>query len=100
MEIKKVWVKASCAAGWSMGVKFSDAVRGMVRHSRGYVDPENMSLSEFLEQVDDQRISLMLVEQKVDEEGRPKYPDFGCLGDNFNEAKVFSDGNGGEGAAK
>ena len=92
MKIKKVLVTASCAAGWGVAGKFSDAVREMARRSRGFVDPDEMTLSEFLAMVDDQRISLMLADPGEDGEDNSTRRDFACLGDNFNDAKfIFAD---------
>ncbi len=87
MKTKRMYVYASCAAGWARSNSLASAIREMVRYSRGYIDPKKMTLAEFLEAVDDQRITLHLYEEMPD----GKFRDAGCLGDNYNTAKLFEE---------
>ena len=87
MKTKRMYVMASCAAGWGRGVSLASAIREMVRYSRGYVNPKRMTLSRFLEAVDNQQITLHLYEEMPD----GKFRDAGCLGDNYNTTKLFEE---------
>ena len=89
MKTKKIWIHAKCAAGWARREKFADAVRAMARYSRGYVDLDTMTVSEFLDRVSDQRIQLMLFEKAEEKDGEPILTAFGDLGDDFNDAKII-----------
>lgn len=95
MKVTNISVKAQCAAGWARESKFTDAVRAMIRHSRGCIDrsheidPDRMTLSEFLDAIDDQRISFTLFAPSG-EDGKPSR-EIGCLGDRYNEAKIWEE---------
>ena len=82
----KVYVQAACPAGWARAEKFSDAIREMMRYSRGFIDP-CMTLSEFLKMIDEQQVGLTLLEETPD----GKFKEVGILGDDFNTAKLIQE---------
>lgn len=82
----KVYVQAACPTGWARAEKFSDAIREMMRHSRGFVEPE-MRLGKFLKMIDEQQVGLTLLEETPD----GKFKEVGILGDDFNTAKLIQE---------
>ncbi len=93
MKLTRILIKAQCAAGWARESKFTDAVRAMIKHSRGCldrdhdIDPDKMTLTEFLDAIDDQRITFSL---QTGGQGQ-FFREIGCLGDSYNMAKIWKE---------
>ncbi len=90
METTNIYIHAACAAGWARKNKFTDAVREMCRFARSTINPDKMTLSEFLKAVDDQKINLWLVADTGENPERPVCRDFATLGDDYNDAKIYN----------
>ena len=79
-------VSAECAAGWGRGDTLPEALRLMIQHSRGFIDPKKTTLEKFIEMIDDQSVTIKLWLPDPDEEGKLLVA--GHLGDGYNHAKI------------
>lgn len=86
MKTTPITIYASNLTGWARAERLTDAIRAMIRHSKGGEDGKltlRMSLGDFLDLIDEQEVKIFLLDTEAVNE-------VGTLGDNYNTAKLYN----------
>jgi hypothetical protein len=86
MKTTPITIHANSQTGWANAERLTDAIRAMIRHSKGGADKRltlKMPLGEFLDLIDEQEVRIHLLDAEAVNE-------VGTLGDNYNTAKLYN----------
>lgn len=97
LQYKPVKVSAECPAGWGRGKTLPEALNLMIQYSRGYINPDKLTLAQFIKMLDNQQVSLRLWVDSPSSDARLEI--VGSMGDMYNEAQIALLGPENKGAA-
>ena len=86
MKTTPITIYARSQTGWATDARLTDAIRAMIRHSKGGADKKltlKMPLGDFLDLIDEQEVRINLLDTKAVNE-------LGTMGDNYNTAKLYN----------